>query len=175
MRAATTMPLRPMLDPAQAAACQVWAPTPGTKVAAVICAVGTTQLTSPESLEAEADGFRLLGENFIGSGRLDGPAQGLLQLFGEFFLFGSELITAGFFNRAAQNVAQGVVEKDVGVVGALLELHAGSGGEGAGFGAIHDALPDAVQDLRVRIARDEIHFGKGGHDVRGACPPFEMM
>src|ERR1039457_6160267 len=51
--AATIMPLRPMLIPAQAADCQLCAGTPGTKVAAEICAIGTVQLTSPASVEAE--------------------------------------------------------------------------------------------------------------------------
>src|ERR1700722_19932337 len=55
VRAATTIPFRPMLVPAHAAACHVCADTPGTNVAVVNCAVGTTQLTSPASLDAEVN------------------------------------------------------------------------------------------------------------------------
>src|SRR5450759_2916950 len=50
--AATTMPLRPMLMPAQAADCQVCGGTPGTNVAAEIWAIGRVQLTSPASVDA---------------------------------------------------------------------------------------------------------------------------
>src|SRR5258708_37777174 len=47
------MPSCPMLLPAEAAACQVWAATPGTKVAVPKPMVGTFQLTSPASVEAD--------------------------------------------------------------------------------------------------------------------------
>ena len=49
--AATIMPLWPMLMPAQAVDCQEWPGVPGTKVAVPKPAVGTTQLTSPTSVE----------------------------------------------------------------------------------------------------------------------------
>ena len=49
--AAFTIPLRPMLDPAQAVDCQLCAGEPGTKVAVLKPPVGTTQLTSPTSVE----------------------------------------------------------------------------------------------------------------------------
>src|SRR6202051_651653 len=50
---ATTIPSCPMLMPAEAEACQVWGATPGTKVAVVNPIVGTAQLTSPTSVEAD--------------------------------------------------------------------------------------------------------------------------
>ena len=49
--AATTMPLRPTLAPEQATACQLWPGVPGTNVATRKLIVGTTQLTSPTSVE----------------------------------------------------------------------------------------------------------------------------
>ena len=50
--AATTMPLRPSEVPAAAVDIQVWRGVPGGKVAAWKWPVGTTQLTSPTSVEA---------------------------------------------------------------------------------------------------------------------------
>ncbi len=50
----TIIPFWPILMPALAAACQVWATTPGTNVAARKPIVGTFQLTSPTSVEAPA-------------------------------------------------------------------------------------------------------------------------
>jgi ketosteroid isomerase-like protein len=52
--AATIIPFCPILMPALAAACQVWATTPGTKVAVSKPIVGTFQLTSPTSVEASS-------------------------------------------------------------------------------------------------------------------------
>jgi hypothetical protein len=51
--AATIMPLTPIGMPAHATACQLCAGTPGANVAAFTCTVGTFQLMSPISLEAE--------------------------------------------------------------------------------------------------------------------------
>ena len=42
---------RPIELPEQATACQLWPGVPGTNVAVRNCAVGTTQLTSPTSVE----------------------------------------------------------------------------------------------------------------------------
>src|ERR1035438_5024626 len=64
--AATTMPLRPMLMPAQAADCQLCAGTPGTNVAATISAIGTVQLTSPPIREEEVNA--LGGDSFKSGG-----------------------------------------------------------------------------------------------------------
>ncbi len=61
---AMTMPSWPMVVPAEAAACQVWAATPGTKVAAPKPMVGTFQLTSPTSVEADG----ALGSKGAGGG-----------------------------------------------------------------------------------------------------------
>ncbi len=55
VRAATSIPFRPMLVPACAAACHECAEVPGAQVAAVNETVGTTQLTSPTSLDAGPD------------------------------------------------------------------------------------------------------------------------
>ena len=52
-RAARTIPLRPMVVPPAATACQEWAEVPGTQQAVVNPAVGTTQETSPTSVEPE--------------------------------------------------------------------------------------------------------------------------
>src|SRR5260370_34981389 len=51
VRAATSMPLRPMLDPAHAVACQECAGVPAGYVAVVNCTVGRFQPTSPTSVE----------------------------------------------------------------------------------------------------------------------------
>src|SRR5215831_5541114 len=70
VRAATSIPLRPIDVPAQAAACQVCAETPGTKVAADNPASGTFQLTSPVSDEAAPKGVDLSVVTVSGPGRL---------------------------------------------------------------------------------------------------------
>src|SRR4051812_23417336 len=49
--AAMIIPLTPIVPPAQAVACQLWAGTPGTNVALVIDTVGTFQLTSARSVD----------------------------------------------------------------------------------------------------------------------------
>src|SRR5687767_4657431 len=49
--AAIVIPLRPIELPEQATACQLWPGVPGTNVAVRNCAVGTTQLTSPTSVD----------------------------------------------------------------------------------------------------------------------------
>src|SRR5262249_6250673 len=61
--------------PAHAADCHVWAPTPGTNVAAATCAVGTTQLTSPASLEAEMTVPDRAVGTFSGPGARTGPSR----------------------------------------------------------------------------------------------------
>src|SRR5258707_14112745 len=50
--AALTMPLRPIDEPAQAAFCQLCPGVPGTAVAVLRPIAGTTQLTSPASVDA---------------------------------------------------------------------------------------------------------------------------
>src|SRR6266540_5216594 len=49
--AATIIPFTPIVPPAQAVACQVWAGTPGANVAATMDTVGTFQLTSARSVD----------------------------------------------------------------------------------------------------------------------------
>ena len=49
--AANSAPLSPIEVPPDATACQEWAAVPGTHVAVRKPAVGTTQLTSPTSVE----------------------------------------------------------------------------------------------------------------------------
>src|ERR1039457_1926198 len=61
-----------MLVPAHAAACHVCAPTPGTNVAATNCAVGTTQLTSPTSVDADPQPSDLTTCTCSGPGLLTG-------------------------------------------------------------------------------------------------------
>src|SRR5260221_14521120 len=58
------MPLRPMLDPAQAVDCQLCPGVPGTKVAVVNCAVGRTQLTSATSVDPPPDPSPLIDCTF---------------------------------------------------------------------------------------------------------------
>ena len=49
--AANSVPFNPILVPPAATACHECAAVPGTHVAVLIPAVGTTQLTSPTSVE----------------------------------------------------------------------------------------------------------------------------
>src|SRR5690349_11645502 len=72
VRAATSMPFRPIEDPAHAAPCHVCAPTPGTKVAVVNCTVGTTQLTSPASVDADPTPSDLSVTTLSGAGDFTG-------------------------------------------------------------------------------------------------------
>src|ERR1039458_7744533 len=60
VRAATSIPLRPMIIPACAVACQEWAAVPGTYVAAVKESVGTFQLTRSEEHTSELQSLRHL-------------------------------------------------------------------------------------------------------------------
>ena len=68
--AALIIPLKPISIPLQATACQLCAGTPGTQVAVESPAVGTTQLTSPTSVEAGHCARELVFSNFLR--RIDG-------------------------------------------------------------------------------------------------------
>jgi len=63
--AATIMPLKPMDIPVQAVACQLCPGTPGTYVAVVTWAVGTFQLMSPMSVEADPTRPTLMGSTSL--------------------------------------------------------------------------------------------------------------
>ena len=74
---------------------------------------------------------------------------------------------------AVHQTAQILVRQNVVDRAGHLEIHRRPGAERRAFGGVDDAIPDAVEDPHVRLARVVVDLGEIGHDVRR--PPPRVM
>ena len=121
-----------MLIPEQAADCQLCAGIPGTQVAVSSVAVGTIQLTSPTSLEAEK--YPSAGAtipSWLPSGRAPSDRQSLADFLRESLLVAGVGDSAHQVQIAIHQRRQRIVRQNVVITVNQLHLHASLGGERA--------------------------------------------
>ena len=191
--AATTIPFSPIEVPPAAIACQEWAGVPGTQVAALIPAVGTTQLTSATSVEtpptlcmygwtsaALSSGGRVfpqsrsdrLGEDplLVVVDHAPDPFQSRSDRLGEDPL----LVVVDHAPDPFQVLLRPALQALVGQHGEEpvhdFVLHARSRAQGSAFGRASDPLEDRLCRLRVRVPHVVERLGKVGNHVGRVAP-----
>ena len=168
MRAARTIPLRPMLVPPAATACQECAEVPGTQQAVVNPAVGTTQETSPTSVEpvptsGRCDRPRAASVSRGGSGV---SARVLRISRGE---LGLALVVLQVVEPHRGSSATTRPSTGLGRISTMPPRYCGLqprlGGQRAGLGTLDQPGIERLHDLGLRVADVVEDLGEIGDDV----------
>ena len=167
MRAASTIPLRPMVVPPAATACQECAVVPGTKQAVVNPAVGTTQETSPTSDRARPDPAAVIEHLSEPFQRGERRGEGLANPSGERGLPLVVLQVVEPREVRPHHSTEDRIGDDLHDPALVLGLQSRLGGQRAGLGALDEPEIERPHDVGLRVADVVVDLGEVGDDVRG--------
>ena len=168
------MPLRPMLVPPAATACHEWAGVPGTQQAVLKPAVGTTQETSPTSVDPLPTwpvGF---------STRLSDSSGAAASSVSR--ILAAKAFSASSYSRSLSardslriTLRECFVGQDLDDSAQVLGLELGLGGQGAGLGAFEQPRIELADDVGLRVANVKERFGEIRDDVGGVAAGRDDM